>query len=114
MPSELPPLNPVLRHDPALHLLGGRAAKVLRLGPLVFRHEPTGEAGEVAGHLHPVAKVAGRGRAVRRRGFASDGARLVMPAMGAFAGGLNVLHDAFRPVFPEGCMAFAIGEPIGT
>jgi len=47
---------------------------------------------------------------VRRRCFASDGARLVMPAMGAFAGGLNVLHDAFRPVFPEGCMAFAIGE----
>ncbi len=95
--------------DPPAHL-GGRAAKVLRLGPLVFRHEPTGEAGEVAGHLHPVAKVAGRGRSVRRRCFASDGARLVMPAMGAFAGGLNVLHDAFRPVFPEGCMAFAIGE----
>lgn len=95
--------------DPPAHL-GGRAAKVLRFGPLVFRHEPTGEAGEVAGHLHPVAKVAGRGRSVRRRCFASDGARLVMPAMGAFAGGLNVLHEAFRPVFPEGCMAFAIGE----
>ena len=95
--------------DPPAHL-GGRAAKVLRLGPLVFLHEPTCEAGEVAGHLHPVARVAGRGRSVRRRCFASDGARLVMPAMGAFAGGLNVLHDAFRPVFPEGCMAFAIGE----
>ena len=95
--------------DPPAHL-GGRAAKVLRLGPLVFRHEPTGEAGEVAGHLHPVARVAGRGRSVRRRCFASDGARLVMPAMGALAGGLNGLQGAFRPVFPEGCMAFAIGE----
>lgn len=95
--------------DPPAHL-GGRAAKVLRLGPLVFRHEPEGEAGEVAGHLHPVAKVAGRGRTVRRRCFASDGARLVMPAMGAFAGGLNVLDVAFGRVFPEGCMAFAIGE----
>jgi DNA ligase-associated metallophosphoesterase len=95
--------------DPPAHL-GGRAARVLRLGPLVFRHEPSGEAGEVAGHLHPVAKVAGRGRSVRRRCFASDGARLVMPAMGAFAGGLNVLNDAFHAVFPEGCMAFAMGE----
>lgn len=94
--------------DPPGHL-GGRAAKVLRLGPLVFRHEPEGETGEVAGHLHPVAKVAARGRSVRRRCFASDGARLVMPAMGAFAGGLNVLDVAFRAVFPEGCMAFAIG-----
>jgi DNA ligase-associated metallophosphoesterase len=96
------------RDPPAL--LGGRAAKVLQLGPLVFRHEPTGEVGEVAGHLHPVAKVAGRGRTVRRRCFASDGARLVMPAMGAYAGGLNVLDAAFGTVFPEGCMAFAIGE----
>lgn len=95
--------------DPPAHL-GGRAAKVLRLGPLVFRHEPEGEVGEVAGHLHPVAKIAGRGRAVRRRCFASDGARLVMPAMGAFAGGLNILDNAFARVFPEGCMAFAIGE----
>ena len=95
--------------DPPAHL-GGRAAKVLGQGPLVFRHEPEGEAGEVSGHLHPVAKVAGRGRAVRRRCFVSDGARLVMPAMGAFAGGLNVLDAAFRSVFAEGCMAFAIGE----
>lgn len=95
--------------DPPAHL-GGRPAKVLRRGPLVFRHEPEGETGEVAGHLHPAAKVAGRGRSVRRRCFASDGARLVMPAMGAFAGGLNVLDGAFRAVFPEGCMAFAIGE----
>ena len=95
--------------DPPAHL-GGRAAKVLRMDRLVFRHEPEGEAGEVAGHLHPVAKVAGRGRSVRRRCFASDGARLVMPAMGAYAGGLNILDRAFGAVFPEGCMAFAIGE----
>ena len=95
--------------DPPAHL-GGRAAKVLRLGPLVFRHEPDGEAGEIAGHLHPVAKVKGRGRNVRRRCFASDGARLVMPAMGAFTGGLNVLDEAFGRVFPEGLTAFALGE----
>jgi len=95
--------------DPPTHL-GGRAERTVRLGPLVFRHEPEGEAGEVAGHLHPVAKVKGRGRNVRRRCFASDGARLVMPAMGAFTGGLNVLDAAFGRVFPEGLTAFALGE----
>jgi len=95
--------------DPPAHL-GGRAEKTVHLGPLVFRHEPEGEAGEVAGHLHPVAKVKGRGRNVRRRCFASDGARLVMPALGAFTGGLNVLDDAFGKVFPEGLTAFALGE----
>ena len=95
--------------DPPAHL-GGRAAKVLRVGPLVFRHEPEGEAGEIAGHLHPAAKVRTRGRAVRRRCFVTDGARLVMPAMGAFTGGLNVLDAAFADVFPEGLMAFVMGD----
>jgi metallophosphoesterase superfamily enzyme len=42
---------------------------------------------------------------VSRRCFASDGARLVMPAFGAFAGGLNVRHRAFADVF--GTRAFA-------
>lgn len=93
--------------DPPAHL-GGRAAKTLHIGPLVFRHEPSGETGEIAGHLHPAAKVRGRGRAVRRRCFATDGARLIMPAMGAFTGGLNVMDKAFESVFPDGCMAFAL------
>ena len=55
--------------------------------------------GEIAGHLHPVARVAGRGRAVSRRCFATDGRRMVMPAFGAYAGGLNVRDRAFANVF---------------
>ena len=60
--------------------------------------------GEIAGHLHPVARVARRGRAVSRRCFAGDGRRLVMPAFGAYAGGLNVRDRAFAGVF--GTLAF--------
>ena len=93
-------------HDPAPpEDLGGRATFELTIGPLTFRHIPTvGEAqGEVAGHLHPCAKVVGRGgRSVRARCFATDGERLVMPAYGALTGGLNVLDTAFDAVFPGG------------
>jgi hypothetical protein len=93
--------------DPAQNI-GGGFAKALTLGPLTFRHEPSPSAqpcdGEIAGHLHPVARVAGRGRAVSRRCFASDGRRLIMPAFGAYAGGLNVRHRAFLAVF--GALAF--------
>lgn len=97
-------------HDPDPPAsLGGRAAKVLRVGALVFRHEPTGEHGEIAGHLHPVAKVAARGRSVRRKCFAGDEARLILPALGAFTGGLNVRHDAFATLFPKGLNAYALG-----
>ena len=56
-------------------------------------------AREIAGHLHPVARIARRGTVIRRRCFATDGNRLVMPAFGAYAGGLNLRDEAFAPLF---------------
>ena len=100
-------------HDPAAPThLGGRSAEQIEIGGLVLRHEAaSGEtSGEISGHLHPCAKIAARGGAVRRRCFATDGARLVMPAFGAFTGGLNVCDEAFAPVFPRGCFALVMGK----
>lgn len=92
--------------------LGGAVHETLHIGSLVLRHEPSACAapGEIAGHLHPCAKVSGRGRSVRRRCFATDGARLVMPAFGAFTGGLNLRDQAFDPIFPEGAVALVLGR----
>jgi hypothetical protein len=87
-------------HDPEpVRDVGGCCAEMLAVGCLTFRHRPTGAVGEIAGHLHPVARVGGRGRTVSRRCFASDGGRMVLPAFGAYAGGLNVRHRAFAEVF---------------
>jgi uncharacterized protein len=89
-------------HDPdPADGIGGRFADVLSIGPLTFRHEPTQQPldGEIAGHLHPLARVARRGRAVSRRCFASNGRRLVMPAFGAYAGGLNIRDRAIAALF---------------
>ena len=88
-------------HDPdPAEGIGGRFAGEFVVGALTFRHEPSpGADGEIAGHLHPVARVAGRGRAVSRRCFAGNGRRLVMPAFGAYAGGLNIRDRAFAEVF---------------
>jgi DNA ligase-associated metallophosphoesterase len=101
-------------HDPKPpEDLGGRAAVEVSIGPLTFRHIPSVGAvvGEIAGHLHPCARVVGRsGRSVRTRCFATDGARLVMPAYGALTGGLNVLDAAFASVFPNGLLAGVIGR----
>jgi len=79
--------------------IGGRFVPVLAIDRLFFRHEPTGAQGEIAGHLHPLARVAAAGHAISRRCFASDGTRLIMPAFGAYAGGLNVLDEAFGSLF---------------
>jgi len=88
-------------HDPEpAGNIGGQFAAEFRIGGLIFRHTPEGaDDGVVAGHLHPVARVAGRGRAVSRRCFAADERRVVMPAFGAYTGGLNVRSPAFANVF---------------
>ena len=89
-------------HDPdPAEGIGGTFADMQSTGALIFRHKPSTDApdGEIAGHLHPIARVAQRGRAVSRRCFATDGKALVMPAFGAYAGGLNIRDRAFLGVF---------------
>jgi len=89
-------------HDPHLPAsIGGTVCATLTICGVTLRHEPSPSPSsrEVAGHLHPVARIARRGAVIRRRCFATDGNRLVMPAFGAYAGGLNVRHEAFEPLF---------------
>jgi DNA ligase-associated metallophosphoesterase len=89
-------------HDPAPpKRFTGEVVVAKRIGRLVFRHEPTEGAalGEIAGHFHPCARVRTESRIQRRRCFATDGERLVLPAFGAYAGGLNVLDEAFANIF---------------
>jgi DNA ligase-associated metallophosphoesterase len=94
-------------HDPdPPQGVGGRVAAELAIGGLTFRHQPSphGADGEIAGHLHPSARVAQRGRGVARRCFAADARRIVMPAFGAYAGGLNIRDRAFVALF--GALSF--------
>ena len=89
-------------HDPAPpRALGGEAASELALGRLILRHAPLpgAQPGEIAGHLHPAARVVCPSGSTRRRCFVSDGARCVLPAFGAFTGGLNWRDAAFAGLF---------------
>lgn len=89
-------------HDPDRPVgLAGSFCSELHIETLVFRHEPKPGAadGEIAGHLHPAARVVRRGKGVRRPCFASDGKRLLMPAFGSTTGGLELRHPALRGLF---------------
>jgi DNA ligase-associated metallophosphoesterase len=92
--------------------LPGQTAASWSAAGLSLVHEPAARPrfGEVAGHLHPCARVKGRVGSVRRRCFVTDGERLVMPAFGAFAGGLNVRDVAFRGLFRRPPLAVALGD----
>ncbi len=100
-------------HDPQPPAgLPGETVDLLAVSGVTFRHEPVakGGEGEIAGHLHPCARIVQRGRSVRRRCFASDGTRIVMPAFGSFTGSLNVLDRAYAGLFRrDGLMAYMMG-----
>lgn len=106
-------------HDPdGGAAFGGLSMETLQLGRLVLRHEPLpGPApGEVAGHLHPCARVLGAAGSVRRACFVSDGYRLILPAFGAYTGGLSVTDAAFGTLFTRSPVAYMLGKrviPVG-
>lgn len=92
--------------------LPGDVEDEIGVGALILRHEPQDgpQGGEVSGHLHPCAKVRSARGGVRRRCFVTDGARLILPAFGAYAGGLNVRDRAFAGLFVRKPIIGALGS----
>ena len=93
-------------------VLPGEVIDEATIQGLTLRHEPQAglQPGEVAGHLHPAARVSSGRGSVRRRCFVTDGARLILPAFGAYTGGLNVLDLAFSGRFGGPLLAAALGK----
>lgn len=102
-------------HDPLPPAAwGGRVAEEVVMGTLVFRHQAlTGSvatAGEISGHYHPKAAVRVRERRITAPCFATDGRRLILPAFGAYAGGLNVLNPAIRGLLDRSFRVVLLGR----
>jgi DNA ligase-associated metallophosphoesterase len=94
-------------HDPDGTVdLPGACADEMHYAGLSFRHEPKSgpQQGEIAGHLHPAATVRRREKSVRRPCFATDGARLLMPAFGVMSGGLDLRHKAMHGLFDRSAL----------
>ncbi|MEQ9350608.1 MAG: ligase-associated DNA damage response endonuclease PdeM [Alphaproteobacteria bacterium] len=100
-------------HDPApagLDRMGGRLSEEVRLGPLTLRHEPRpGEvrppAGTIWGHFHPKGSIALAHRRLTGRCFVFAEGLMILPAFGAFTGGLDVRDPALERYFPQGYQA---------
>ena len=90
-------------HDPEPpKTIGGKAATMIMLGSIALRHEPKRhlqDEFEIAGHLHPGCGVNQRGRRIYGKCFIGDQTRLIMPAFGAYTGGLNISSKAFAGLF---------------
>ena len=100
-------------HDPTRpEGLGGEWVESHEAGSVVFRHEAIVSAGpgEIVGHHHPKATIPARTGSVSRPCFVFDGRRLMMPAFGAYTGGLDVRDPAIHRLFPRGGRVFLLGK----
>ena len=92
-------------HDPQIpDMITGTCCDEMHVGGLHFTHIPTKNyeaGGQVSGHLHPAAHVIGRGRSIRRRCFITDSKRMIVPAFGAYTGGLSIKDKAFDGLFDK-------------
>ena len=109
-------------HDPEIAaVLGGHVVPGLTVEGMKLRHEPRLGAvtHEIAGHLHPAARLVMNGTALRRPCFVGNGLRLILPAFGAYTGGLNILNTAFEPLLgSDGMAVWMLGQdglyPVAT
>ena len=98
-------------HDPGPVALGGTHARDVRAGPLVFRHiAARGGTGEVSGHYHPKARLLARGRALSCPCFLVDDDRLILPAFGAYTGGLRTDSPTLDRLMGPGARAILTGR----
>ena len=100
-------------HDPAPPSdLAGDWVTEFGLGPLLFRHQASLEPvlGEIVGHHHPKAMIQARSGTVSRPCFVFDGRRLMMPAFGAYTGGLDITDPAIARLYPRGGRLFLLGK----
>ncbi len=101
-------------HDPrpAAGRLPGRCAPEAVLGGAVLRHQPEGEGPDIAGHFHPVLRLAG----ARRRALLVGADHMILPAFGAYTGGLDAADPALRAWVAEGfavaCVHRALPVPL--
>jgi hypothetical protein len=92
-------------HDPLIpQSITTHTTSAIAIAGVTLTHIPNAQENEseISGHLHPVVTVTGRGRTLRRRCFASDGKRMIVPAFGAYTGGLNIKDKAFDGLFKRG------------
>jgi len=101
-------------HDPvAPDALPGTACDEHRAGRLVFRHQALPgriPPGELSGHFHPKATMPTRVGGVTRPCFVADGWRVMLPAFGAYTGGLDAEDPAISAHFPRGARLFLLGR----
>ena len=93
-------------HDAGPTALGGSHRAELVIETLALRHIASPQTPEISGHYHPKARLAG----TAYRCFLIDQARVILPAYGAYTGGLWSHEPAFTGLMADAALAVLIGK----
>lgn len=92
-------------HDAGSHGFGGSHRAEVTLGSVTCRHIASDAVPEISGHYHPKARVGGAARPC----FLLDATRIIMPAFGAYTGGLWTDHPSLANRMQAGALAVLTG-----
>lgn len=93
-------------HDAGPAAIGGSHRAEITLDGLAFRHIATAQTLEISGHYHPKARLPGRTAPC----FLIDAARVIMPAYGAYTGGLWSDHPDLVALMQPRALAVLTGH----
>ena len=94
-------------HDPGPIEIGGSHRAEITLPPFTFRHiAEAAETAEISGHYHPKASLAGQSKPC----FLADANRLILPAYGAYTGGLRTHDPALANLMAKDALAILTGR----
>jgi DNA ligase-associated metallophosphoesterase len=92
-------------HDPGPVETGGSLRAEWHHGGLAFRHIATDATPEVSAHYHPKARLAGTARPC----FLIDAQRIILPAFGAYTGGLDTRRAPLPDLMGPDALAVLTG-----
>ena len=92
-------------HDAGPVELGGTHLAETRIAGLAFRHIATAQTPEISGHYHPKARLPGRSAPA----FLINARRVILPAYGAYTGGLWCDHPDLLALMQPNALAVLTG-----
>jgi DNA ligase-associated metallophosphoesterase len=92
-------------HDPGPVAAGGTWLAECQLGALTCRHVATPDYPEISAHYHPKLRL----RGVARPCFLIDAHRVILPAYGAYTGGMDCLLPPLAGLMAPGALAVLTG-----
>jgi DNA ligase-associated metallophosphoesterase len=98
-------------HDAGPINLGGSHQAEYATGNLTFRHIASKQVkGQISGHYHPKATVSLKSTSITRPCFLIDQDRVILPAFGAYTGGLKTTDSTLCDLMSTKTVAVLLGS----